>query len=48
MMTPALLCLLFENMYILGGFTEKLYSKPLERNVVYIPNEENHRVTQRL
>ena len=24
-------------MYILGVFTEKPYSKPLERNVVYIP-----------
>ena len=25
------------NIYILGVFTEKSYSKPLERNVVYIP-----------
>ena len=25
------------NIYILGVFTEKPYSKPLERNVVYIP-----------
>ena len=25
------------NIYILGVFTEKLYSKPLEHNVVYIP-----------
>ena len=25
------------NIYILGIFTEKPYSKPLERNVVYIP-----------
>ena len=25
------------NIYILGVFTEKPYSKPLERTVVYIP-----------
>ena len=25
------------NIYILGVYTEKPYSKPLERNVVYIP-----------
>ena len=28
---------LSKNVYILGVFTEKLYSKPLKRNVVYIP-----------
>ena len=28
---------LFINIYILCVFTEKPYSKPLERNVVYIP-----------
>ena len=28
---------LFLRIYILGVFTEKPYSKPLERNVVYIP-----------
>ena len=28
---------LSRNVYILGVFTENLYSKPLERNVVYIP-----------
>ena len=27
----------FSYIYILGVFTEKPYSKPLERNVVYIP-----------
>ena len=26
-----------QNIYILSVFTEKTYSKPLERNVVYIP-----------
>ena len=29
--------LMFENTYILSVLTEKPYSKPLERNVVYIP-----------
>ena len=28
---------LLQNIYILGVFTEKPYSKQLERNVVYIP-----------
>ena len=28
---------IYRNIYMLGVFTEKPYSKPLERNVVYIP-----------
>ena len=28
---------LVNNIYVLGEFTEKPYSKPFERNVVYIP-----------
>ena len=28
---------LLHYIYILGAFTEKSYSKPMERNVVYIP-----------
>ena len=28
---------LYYNIYILNVFTEKPYSKPLERNIVYIP-----------
>ena len=34
---PQLSKILTANIYILGVFTEKPYSKPLERNVVYIP-----------
>ena len=35
------MCLLF-NIYILGIFTEKPYSKPMERNVVYIQITRRH------
>ena len=36
------ICIIY-NIYILGVFTEKPYSKPLERNVVYIPiNTSSH------
>ena len=30
------------NIYILGEFTEKPYSKPLEHNIVYIPIITNY------
>ena len=33
---------IFKNIYILGVFTEKPYSKPLACNVVYIPINTSH------
>ena len=38
---------LYSNIYILGVFTEKPYSKSLERNVVYIPITKSSHMTSK-